>query len=163
MKEQSIKTRETIIKQKKEIGHRFHKFRSLIGKTQTQLAKELDVYQSTITNIERGATFPAVMYIIYCHQHYNLNPNWLICGEGFTFISEEEIVEVPWMKSQLPCHIDKDDPMYSNYFQLLSLMQIPLIEKVILGKLTELKMMARQEIESFKKNNKKSQEVNHVP
>lgn len=152
MKEQSVKTRETILKQKKEIGHRFYEFRTLIGKSQTQLAKELDVYQSTITNIERGVTFPAAMYIIYFHQHYNLNPGWLLSGEGFTFVLEKEILKEPWMKSLLPCHIEFNDPMYKNYCELLDLMQIPLIEKVILGKLTELKILASQEIESFKKN-----------
>ena len=140
---------------KKEIGRRFFEFRTLIGKSQTQLAAELDVYQSTITNIERGMTFPAAIYIIYCHQHYNLNPTWLLCGEEATFISEEEFLKQPWRKSLLPCHIDINDPMYKNYYQLSALMQIPVIEKVILGKLTELKIMAKQEIESFNKNNKK--------
>ncbi len=155
MTEQLVKTPETVIKQKKEIGRRFCEFRKLIGKTQIQLAKELDVYQSTITNIERGSTFPALIYIIYFHRNYNLNPTWLLCGEGQTFIPEDEIFKEPWKKSLLPCHIKNEDPMYENYYQLLNLMQIPFIEKVILGKLTELKMMAREEIKNFKKNNKK--------
>jgi transcriptional regulator with XRE-family HTH domain len=166
MNEESVKDPKTIMKQKKEIGRRFFKFRTLIGKSQTQLAAELDVYQSTITNIERGMTFPAAIYIIYCQRYYDLNPTWLLCGEGSTFISEEsgeEILKQPWRKSLLPCHINFNDSMYENYFELLALMQIPAIEKVILGKLTELKIMAKQEIENFNKNNKKLQEVNHVP
>ena len=152
MKDQAVKTRVTIIKQKKEIGLRFCEFRTLIGKSQTQLAKELDVYQSTITNIERGVTFPAAIYIIYFHQHYNLNPTWLLCGAGVTFVLEKEILKEPWMKSLLPCHIEINDPRYENYYELSDLLQIPLLEKVILGKLTELKIIAREEIESFKKN-----------
>jgi transcriptional regulator with XRE-family HTH domain len=155
MNEESVKDPKTIMIQKKEIGRRFFEFRTLVGKSQTQLAAELDVYQSTITNIERGMTFPAAIYIIYCHRHYNLNPTWLLCGEGLTFISEKDFLKQPWMKSLLPCHIDINDPMYENYYQLSTLMQIPAIEKIILGKLAELKIMAKQEIENFNKNNRK--------
>ena len=166
MNEESVKDPKAIMKQKKEIGRRFFEFRSKVGKSQTQLAAELEVYQSTVTNIEKGMTFPAAMYIIYFQRHYDLNPTWLLCGEGSTFLSEkseEEILKQPWRKSRLPCHIDFYDPRYENYFELLALMQIPAIEKVILGKLTELKIMAKQEIENFNKNNKTLQEVNHVP
>jgi transcriptional regulator with XRE-family HTH domain len=152
MKEQTKKKQESIIKQKKEIGGRFNEFRKLIGKTQTQLANELNVGQSTIAIIESGTTFPSTKYLIYLHHHYHLNPTWLIFGTGLEFVKKKEMEQKSWMKSMLPCHIGNKSPMYKKYLELMDLMRIPLIEQVIMGKLTELKLVAKEEIESFKKN-----------
>ncbi|UCH92753.1 MAG: helix-turn-helix transcriptional regulator [Candidatus Aminicenantes bacterium] len=140
------------IEHKKSIRRRFKEFRTAIGKTQTQLAIELNVYQSTITNIEGGKSFPAFPYIYYLYSHYHLSPTWLLTGEGEKFLREKDEVEEPWVKSRVPCHIEKDDSMYKHYVELLDLMRIPMIEKVIMGKLNELKILAKEEITHFKKN-----------
>ena len=54
------------------------------------------------------------------------------------------------MKSQIPCHIGRDDPMYEKYVEMLNLMRNPLIEQVMIGKLLELKILAKEEIAIFK-------------
>jgi DNA-binding XRE family transcriptional regulator len=43
---------------KKEIGFRFKQFRQAIKKNQYELAVELDINQTSVTNIEKGKTFP---------------------------------------------------------------------------------------------------------
>ena len=55
----------------------------------------------------------------------------------------------PWTKSLLPCHIPKDDNRYAQYLDLMELMQIPEIEFIILGKMGELKVVAKDYINQF--------------
>lgn len=148
--------KEHVSKQKKEIGRRFKEFRTAIGKTQTQLAHELNVYQSTITNIEIGKTFPSIPYIFYFNNLYYLNPTWLLTGAGKPFLVAEEEEAKSWMKSLIPCHLEKNDIMYKEYVELLDLMRIQSFEKVIMGKFYELKIIGKNEIELLRKNEKKN-------
>ena len=138
---------------KKEIGRRFRRFRDAIGKTQTQLAKELEVYQSTITNIEVGKTFPGVKYLHYFHHKYRLNTNWLMSDKGDLFITEEE--KTSTSVSLLNCHVQKQDITYKKYVELMNLMEVPVVEQVILAKLMELKVLAKDEIEKFQEEKEK--------
>jgi DNA-binding PadR family transcriptional regulator len=55
----------------------------------------------------------------------------------------------PWTKSLLPCHISKDSKEFTKYLELMELMQMPEIEKMILEKLTELKIAAKDAIDKF--------------
>jgi DNA-binding XRE family transcriptional regulator len=71
---------------KKEIGMRFKVFRIYIKRNQKQLANELTVSPSTITNIEMGKIFPRITLQNYLNRKYNLNVNWLLSG------SEEMII-----------------------------------------------------------------------
>jgi transcriptional regulator with XRE-family HTH domain len=147
---------------KKEIGGRFAKFRSAIGKTQTQLARELGVYQSTITNIEVGKVFPRLTYLYYWFQVYHLDFNWLLVGIGEMFVYEEDrTIE---LLSKLPCHVSRDDPRYQKYLDLIRFMQVPEIEVILMGKLLELKLLARAEIEEFlcKQNRAAAHPVNQL-
>jgi len=137
---------------KKEIGQRFKRFRRAIGKTQMQLARELNVYQSTITNIEVGKTFPGLKYLHYFHNKYRLNTNWLLSNRGDMFESEEERTSTA--ASLLGCHVHKKDAMYKKYSELIDLMKVPVIEQVILAKLVELKVLAKEEINKLHKKEK---------
>lgn len=132
---------------KKEIGKRFKQFREAIGKTQAQLAEELNVYQSTVTNIEVGKTFPGVKYIHYFYETYHLNSNWLLNSSGDIFLTTEDTKSNA--VSRLGCHIPKGDPKFERYLELLELMQVPVIEQLILAKLLELKVIASEEIEEY--------------
>jgi len=55
----------------------------------------------------------------------------------------------PWTKSLLPCHITRDDKEYPHYLELMELMRMPEIEKIILGKLADLKVVAKGAIKQF--------------
>ena len=132
---------------RKGIGHRFGRFRSAIGKTQARLARELGVYQSTITNIEGGKVYPRLSYLVQLFQSYNLDINWLVLGIGEMFVFDED--KDFTLVSKLPCHIRRDDPRYREYLELMRFMQVPEIEVILLGKLLELKLLARTEVEEF--------------
>ncbi len=137
---------------KKEIGKRFKRFREAIDKTQTQLAMELNVYQSTITNIEVGKTFPSIKYLHYFYLTYGLNTNWLLSNRGDIFVEPEERTALS--ASLLQCHVPKNDPRYQKYAELLDLMQVPEIEQIILAKLVEMKVLAKEEINEFREKEK---------
>lgn len=145
---------------KKEVGRRFKRFREAIGKTQTQLAKELDVYQSTITNIEVGKTFPSLKYLHYFHLNYNLNTNWLLSDVGEIFIPEDE--PAPSAADLLDILLQRTQDSKERYTELLELMQIPVVEQVILAKLTEIKVLAKEEIDSFNSEEKKSRMLKKI-
>ena len=120
---------------RKEIGHRFGRFRAAIGKTQARLARELGVYQSTITNIEGGKVFPRLSYLVHLFHAYNLDVGWLVLGTGEMFVYEEDKSIV--LVSRLPCRIGRDDPRYRKYHELMRLLQVPEVEAILLGKLLE--------------------------
>jgi DNA-binding XRE family transcriptional regulator len=118
---------------KKQIGQRFKKFRENIDKTQVQLAAEFDVYQSTITNIEVGKTFPSLKYLHFLGENYGLNADWIVNDRG------EMIAESPPFPTA----------MIEKYINLLTLMKVPVVEQLILARLEEVKVIAREEIKRF--------------
>lgn len=140
---------------KKALGKRFKQFREAIGNTQTELAKELGVYQSTITNIEMGKTFPNMKYLYYFQHTRGLNLNWLLCNKGKIFLADEEYASSA--ASLLECHLSKNDPKYEKYVELITLMQVPEVEQIILAKLVELKVFARKEINQFQEKEKEKE------
>lgn len=118
---------------KEQIGQRFKKFRETIDKTQVQLSKEFNVYQSTITNIEVGKTFPNIKYLHKMGKDYRLNADWVVNGRGKMF---DESPSIPL-------------PLIEKYINLLNLMQVPVVEQLILARLEEIKVIAREEIKRF--------------
>ena len=118
---------------KEQIGQRFRKFRETIDKTQVQLAAEFDVYQSTITNIEVGKTFPGIKYLHFLGENYGLNADWIVNDRG------EMIAESPPFPTA----------MIEKYINLLTLMKVPVVEQLILARLEEVKVIAREEIKRF--------------
>ncbi len=136
---------------KKEIGERFRKFRESIGKAQHELASELDIYQSTITNIERGKTFPNIKYLEYFYHKYNLNINWLITSEGeMTVTRYRTFPNAPVLMDR---RFSEKDARYEQYMGLFNFMQVPEVEQVMLARLTELKAIFKHEIEEHFANN----------
>ncbi len=132
---------------KKEIGNRFRRFREAVKKTQAQLAEELNIYQSTITNMECGKTFPGIKYLKYFNEKYSLNSNWLITGQENLILRDDR--KFPQTITVLECFIKEGDPAYEKYIDMLNYMQVPEVETVILARLTELKSLFREEINSF--------------
>jgi transcriptional regulator with XRE-family HTH domain len=135
---------------KKEVGIRFKAFRLNQGKAQHLLASELHVHQSTITNIEHGTTFPKISYLFYFFETYGLNINWLITGEGKMYLKDNNETEAA-PQIRLP-HVKYGHPTYAQYTDLASLMRVPVIEQVILAKLTECRILFKEEVKDFFEN-----------
>lgn len=141
---------------KKQIGKRFKLFRLDKKKSQFVLAAELQVHQSTITNIEKGFTFPKVSYLNYFYEKYGLNLNWLVTGDGETYMEEAEDKGASRIKAP---DVEYDSYKYDKYQELNTLMQIPVIEQVIFAKLSECKILFKDSVKKFHDNlNKEKRE-----
>lgn len=57
-------------------------------RTQVEIAKLLDIRQSSISDAKRRQSIPD-SWLIKLFQIYNLNPNWLLGGESPQFLGEE--------------------------------------------------------------------------
>jgi DNA-binding XRE family transcriptional regulator len=127
---------------------KFKKFRESIKKNQAELANEFNVCENTITSIETGKAVPGIPIQHYLYNQYQLNINWLLTGNGEMILfpgkdSKYAVLTQPVSK------IVESDPRFEKYVELNRLMHIPLIEKVILAKLEGLKLIAKEEINSF--------------
>jgi transcriptional regulator with XRE-family HTH domain len=142
-------------KLKEDVGIRFKAFRIDQKKAQHVLATELKVHQSTITNIEHGTTFPKISYLFYFYETYGLNINWLITGDGEMYLRDRIMAEemIPLM---LP-HVQYEDPQYHQYLELTRLMEVPAIEQVILAKLTESKIIFKEQVQEFLREKKEKE------
>lgn len=132
---------------KRDIGKRFRQFRESIKKAQHELAAELNIYQSTITNIERGKTFPNIRYLLHFYKKYQLNINWLLTNDGEMLIYHYHTN--PNAVSVMDCHIRYNDPKYMQYAELFNYMQVPEVEQVILARLVEFKALFKDQIADF--------------
>lgn len=133
---------------KKEIGRRFKEFRQAIKKSLDELAKESKIREAAVAGIEMGNSFPAVTLQNYLYHQYHMNLNWLLTGQEDMLISPLEKAK----ENNTPLligHIDESDPRFEKYMELLNLMRVPLIEWIILGRVVEIKVLAREEIKSF--------------
>lgn len=134
---------------KKAVGSRFSQFRRAIDKTQQQLADELEIYQSTITNFEQGKTFPNLSYLYHFSERYGLNINWLITGKGDMIFKDYRLAPTALsVRDGVPLFESVDTLSYS---EILSLMEIPIVEQIIMAKFLELKALLKDEIEAFYK------------
>jgi transcriptional regulator with XRE-family HTH domain len=137
---------------KQEVGGRFKIFRLDKKKAQYVLASELQVHQSTITNIEKGATFPKVSYLNYFYEKYGLNLNWLVTGDGEQYM---EGAENKGASRIMAPDTEYDGAKYDKYQELNTLMQIPVIEQVLFAKLSECKILFKDNVEEFLDNQEK--------
>jgi SOS-response transcriptional repressor LexA len=76
-----------------ETGNRFDEAFDRIKKstgmrTQVEIAKLLDIRQSSISDAKRRQSIPD-SWLIKLYQVYNLNPNWIIDGESPQFLGEQ--------------------------------------------------------------------------
>lgn len=142
-------------KLKEDVGRRFKEFRISQKKAQHVLAQELQVHQSTITNIEHGTTFPKINYLQYFYEKYGLNINWLVTGEGDMFM--DSIRRSMGAEKIMYPHIQYGDPNFESYLELVNLMQVPVVEQVILAKLSEAKVLFKDEVRDFLEQQQKKE------
>jgi hypothetical protein len=67
----------------------FERIKKATGmRTQVEIAKLLDIRQSSISDAKRRQSIPD-SWLIKLYQLYNLNPNWLLEGEEPQFLGEQ--------------------------------------------------------------------------
>jgi transcriptional regulator with XRE-family HTH domain len=114
---------------KAAIGERFKRFREHLGISQKKLAEELNILQSTVSQLESGLVYPGFTSLAYLVIHKKLNPAWLITGGEEMLLHQDQVV------SRL-----KRKRAYSDrYLELLEMMEDPDVEQIIFAKMLELK------------------------
>jgi len=113
---------------KKELGFRFLMFRKAIGKTEMELASELNIPEAKINDIETGVVYPEIALLHYLYKTYGLNIHWLLTRAGHMFIKKKSRPE-------------KTDPLYDRYAELIDLMEVPAVEQAIKAALTEIRAL----------------------
>lgn len=118
---------------KKEIGARFRQIREHFDYSQVELARILDIKQSTISQIEAGANFPGVGILAILVAKFDVNLSWLIGGKGSMLTHHNEIQAL----------LGSGDKLDKRYIDLLTFMQAnPDAEQIILGKMAEMRHIA---------------------
>jgi transcriptional regulator with XRE-family HTH domain len=117
---------------KAAIGERFKRFREHVGISQKALAQELNILQSTVSQLESGLVYPGFVSLAHLVTQRKLNPAWLITGEEEMLLHQDQVV------SRL-----KRKRAYSDrYVELLEMMEDPDVEQIIFAKMLELKRFA---------------------
>lgn len=70
------------------IGSRLKKIRLDTGLTQTEFGAKIGLEQRTLSNYERGVDSPGVARLYLIAERFNINPEWLINGEGEQYKSQ---------------------------------------------------------------------------
>ena len=112
---------------------RFKKIREKINKSQKELAYELNLHQSSISQNESGIIFPSITTLNYLMDRYHISSNWLINGVGTMKIQDHDIVSL----------IRKGENLDERYINLLKQMQHPDIEKLIFARLLEAEVYTK--------------------
>lgn len=73
----------------KEIGDRLQLVRKKLNFMQKDFARELDISNASLSEIEAGHAKPRFEVIYHLTRKYNVNINYLLHGEGEIFLNEE--------------------------------------------------------------------------
>lgn len=68
--------------QKEEIKERMKDIRNILKITQKKFSKELEITPSALSAIESGTNGVSVDVLLSLKEKFNINPNWVLTGEG---------------------------------------------------------------------------------
>jgi len=114
---------------KAAIGQRFKQLREHLHISQKQLAEELNILQSTVSQLESGLVYPGFTSLAYLVTHKKLNPAWLITGEEEMLLHQDQVV----------ARLKRKRAYSDRYLELLEMMEDPELEQIIFAKMLELK------------------------
>ena len=122
---------------KKAVGLRFKEFRNFIKKTPQELAGELRVPPGRIYAVETGSFFPGFTMMHDLSARYKLNIYWLLHGSGKMILVPANMEKYPDFPV-LYWNFDENDPRIEKYEDLIKFTHMPVLEQIILAKLTEI-------------------------
>ncbi|MCX6583030.1 MAG: helix-turn-helix transcriptional regulator [Candidatus Aminicenantes bacterium] len=115
-----------------EFSVRLKELRKALGLTQDRFSKELGISKPTYVRYELGEMMPKLQILSFLTTKYVVDLNWLLSGDGEMFL---EVIELD-----------------EKYRELISYMQVPVVEQVIMGKLAELVATLKLDITNPRKN-----------
>ncbi len=118
MKTESKKSKVADIKEvKKAIAARFKSFRKGKGLTQTELGEILKINFQHISKYERGEFIPTFENLIKLIDHFSININWLLTGEGAMYYEDKNQYKIT--EEQLARVIRDEDEKLGEIMEIL--------------------------------------------
>ena len=118
---------------KKKIGERLKIIRDTLKKSQKDIAIELGLNQSTISQIESGVNSPSFQILWHLMSVYQVSLDWLMTGHGTMRMQNKDLFSF----------IRKGDSIDNRYIELLETMKDPDVEELIFAKLVEAKIIVK--------------------
>ena len=119
-----------------EVSARLKELRKVLGFTQEEISRDLGISKSTYVRYEASQMMPKIAVIGVLHNKYDVNINWFFSGKGNMFV-DKTFYEVLGRFT------------IEDYAKLLEYMQVPEIERAVLGELEKAKKIFKSEIEEF--------------
>lgn len=113
------------------IGERIKKIRQSVGKTQQELADDLNLKRNTIATYEMGKSEPSDRTIADICRLYNVNETWLRTGEGEMFLDLPPDQELDEIFAQIRVSSDNTIKAIVRAYWMLSDNDKAVIRKVI--------------------------------
>lgn len=80
---------------------RFIEIRKYFFQNQSEMAAAFNISKQTISDYERGRTFPKTDILEKLATEYNINLNWLIAGQGNMLLSDNDKISSNELIQQL--------------------------------------------------------------
>lgn len=97
------------------INDRIKQLRKTLRLSQTDFGKNLGVSRDVINNLDRSAVEPKPLILEHICSVYNVNPDWLMHGNGEMFLERDSGDEIAEFLSSL---LDDDDTSIRKRFIL---------------------------------------------
>lgn len=121
------------------IGVRIKKIRQSVGKTQQELADDLNLKRNTIATYEMGKSEPSDRTIADICRLYNVNEDWLKTGEGNMFIELAPDEELEGIFDKIQLHGDETIRAIIRTYWRLSDYDKDVVRQVILDLADQIK------------------------
>lgn len=98
------------------MNKRIKMIRTNLGLTQNEFASKLGIVRNTIANYETGNRVPSRQIIISICREYNINENWLRCGEGEMYANKDNFSLDEYIKRRGGTELELE--IIKTYFEL---------------------------------------------
>jgi transcriptional regulator with XRE-family HTH domain len=118
------------------LHHRLRLIREKLGLIQTEFGEKLDVSKSTIINYESGKRIPDALFLIDIIREFNIDPAWLLLGEGGMFREKA-------MNTDSPGSVEVE------VIKMIEHMRIPTVKLALMAEYSRLKQIFKPIIDQF--------------
>jgi transcriptional regulator with XRE-family HTH domain len=73
---------------KRTYGERLKELRASLDLSQKDLAKQLGIAASFLSELEKGKTKPGYNFLINLAQTFNISPSWVLLGKGSMYLQD---------------------------------------------------------------------------